>query len=101
MEQEHHGKLMFIVLGLIALIVIVLGIVAVLGGKKAVPPPVTDTPIVDERQQYIDATTSLSSSSIDDPEVHMYNRSTSAPGNTNGSGNDSQREIYEQATTSN
>jgi hypothetical protein len=102
MEQEHHGKLMFIVLGLIALIIILLGLVVIFGKKSTdTPTPSAGNEQMSEYDRYVEATTAPGSSNITDPEVQMYNDATSAPVNSVGGGGGSERERYERATSSN
>jgi len=78
MEQEHHGKLMFVVLGLVLVVVIILGIVVVFGrgSQPVVGPP---EPTVSTPKSFDEATAAQNGDSFfTDEEIEKFNQATRA-----------------------
>lgn len=68
---------MFIVLGLIAVVIIILGLVVVFGKKEAVAP-VEQTPVANEIRNFDDATAATNESAFSDSEVKAFEQATGA-----------------------
>ncbi len=83
MEQHHHGKIIFICIALVIIIVTIVGVAIITGRNKiAAVPQTQQQPILsleDQRQALIKSTSATKSSSISDPEVQAIMLSLSAP----------------------
>lgn len=98
MEQEHHGKLMFIVIGLIAVVVIIFGVMMVIGRNKA-KAPVSETPNTAVPEDFDRATAATNENLLTEVEIQELNDATGVSGGASAGMSRSEIDAMNRATS--